>query len=166
MSDLERVKARRKAHRGVVTRIINETTPLLEGERTERILTRLKTTDEQLVEKTKTLKGLDEEILESIDVSEIEDDVLESEVIVEKIAQLHEEINAFIEKSWKLPKERDDSHVHVLPVEKRSEASRMESLSSAESSCTEESDPSIEVETENLNLKTEELNQSCRSYTC
>ena len=64
MSDLERVKARRKAHRGVVTRMINEATPLFEGERTARILTRLNTIDEQLVEKTKTLKNLDEEILE------------------------------------------------------------------------------------------------------
>ena len=43
---LERVKARRKAHRGVVTKLVNEATPLIEGERTERVLTRLKTIDE------------------------------------------------------------------------------------------------------------------------
>ena len=60
---LERVKARRKAHRGVVTKLVNEATPLIEGERTERVLTRLKTIDEQLAEKTKTLKNLDEEVL-------------------------------------------------------------------------------------------------------
>ena len=73
-------------------------------------------------------------------------------------SQLCGEINAlivFIEKPWKLPKEhaRDDSHMHVLPTDKRSETSRMECLSSAESSCTEENDPSIEVKTENPNLK-------------
>jgi len=66
MSDLERVKARRKAHRGVVTRLLNESTPLLKGEKTERILTRLKTIDEQLVEKTRTLRNLDEEIIEQV----------------------------------------------------------------------------------------------------
>ena len=166
MSDLERVKAQRKAHRGVVIRIINEATPLLEGKRTKRILTHLKTTDEQLVEKTKTLQGLDEEILKSIGVSEIEDNVLESEAIVEKIAQLHGEINTFIEKPWKLPKEHDDSHVRVLSVDTRSKTSRMECPSSAESSRTEESDLSIKVETENPNLKTGGIKQSCRSYTC
>ena len=87
-------------------------------------------------------------------MSEIKDNVLESEAIVEKIAQLRGETTAFIEKPWKLPKERDDSHMRVLPVNTRSETSRMESPSSAESSCTEESDPSIKVETENPNLKT------------
>lgn len=79
-----------------------------------------------MVEKTKTLKGLDEEILESIDVSEIEDDVLESEAIVEKRVQLHGEINVFTQKPWKLPKERDDNHMLVLPVKTHSETSQME----------------------------------------
>jgi len=111
MPDLERVKACRKAHQGVVTRLINESTPLLEGERTERILTCLKTIDEQLVEKTRTLRNLDEEVLESIDVLEIKDDVLESEAIVNKTAQLRGKISTFIKKPFKLPREPDDSHV-------------------------------------------------------
>ena len=64
---LERVKPRRKAHRGVVTKLVNEATLLIEGERTERVLTRLKTIEEQLVEKTRTLKNLDEEVLRLID---------------------------------------------------------------------------------------------------
>ena len=102
------------------------------------------------MEKTKTLKGLDEEILESIDVSEIKDDLLESEAIVQKIAQLRGEINAFIEKPWKLSKERDESHVRVLPIDTRSETSRIECPLSAESSRTEESDPSSK-----LRLKTQ-----------
>ena len=108
---LERVKARRKAHRGVVTKLVNEATPLIEGERTERVLTRLKTIDEQLAEKTKTLKNLDEEVLRLIEVTEIENDVLESETVVDKIAQLRGEINAFLKKPIKLPEELSSDHV-------------------------------------------------------
>ena len=100
---LERVKPRRKAHRGVVTKLVNEATLLIEGERTERVLTRLKTIEEQLVEKTRTLKNLDEEVLRLIDVTEIENNVLESETVLDKIAQLCGEINAFTKKPTKLP---------------------------------------------------------------
>ena len=50
---LEKVKQRRKGHRGVVTRLINEATPLFEGERTERSIIRLRIIDEQLTEKLK-----------------------------------------------------------------------------------------------------------------
>ena len=89
-----------------------------------------------------------------IDASEIEDNVLESKVIVDRIAQLHGEIHAFIEKPWKLPKERDDSHVCVLPIDTHRKTIQVECPLSAESLCTEESDPPIEVETKNLNLKT------------
>ena len=108
---LERVKARRKAHRGVVTKLVNEATPLIEGERTERVLTRLKTIDEQLAEKTKTLKNLDEEVLRLIEVTEIENDVLESETVLDKIAQLRGEIHAFLKRPIKLSEEMPSDHV-------------------------------------------------------
>ena len=85
---LERVKQRRKGHHGVVTRLINETTPLFEGERTERSIIRLRIIDEQLTEKLKLLRGFDEEILALIDVKDIENDVLEAEAIADKVSQL------------------------------------------------------------------------------
>ena len=102
---LERVKARRKAHWGVVTRLVNEATPLIEGERTERVRTRLKTIDKQLAEKTKTLKNLDKEVLRLIEVTEIENDVLESETVLDKIAKLRGEIDVFLKRPIKLSEE-------------------------------------------------------------
>ena len=68
---LERVKARRRAHRCVVTRLINKATPILEGERTKRLLTRLRIIDGQLEEKKTMLAALDEEILSQIEVGEM-----------------------------------------------------------------------------------------------
>ena len=68
---LERVKARRRAHRYVVTRLINKATPILEGERTKRLLTRLRIIDGQLEEKKTMLAALDEEILSQIEVGEM-----------------------------------------------------------------------------------------------
>ena len=75
------------------------------------MLTRLKTIDEQLAEKTKTLKNLDEEVLRLIEVTEIENDVLESETVLDKIAQLHGEINAFLKRPIKLSEEMPSDHV-------------------------------------------------------
>ena len=109
---LERVNAHRKAHRGVVTRLVNKATPLIEGERTERVRTRLNTIDEQLAEKTKTLKNLDEEVLRLIEVTEIENDVLESETVLDKIAQLRGEIDVFLKRPIKLSEEMPSDYVH------------------------------------------------------
>ena len=115
---LERVKARRKAHRGVVTKLVNEATPLIEGKRTERVRTRLKTIDEQLAEKTKTLKNLDEEVLRLIEVTEIENDVLESETVLDKIAQLRGEIDVFLKRPIKLSEEMPSDHVRYTMTRK------------------------------------------------
>ena len=133
MSDLETVKACRKAHQGIVTRLINESTPLLKGEKTERILTCLKTNDEQLVEKMRTLRNLDER----------DNNVLESETIVDKIAHLRGEISAFIKKPFKLPREPDVNH--VPHVDMHIETIRTECPSSAGSVRTEESNTPSEV---------------------
>ena len=78
MTELERVKARRRAHHSVVTQMINEATPILEGERPQRHLTHLQTIDGQLENKKATLATLDDEILSQIEVGEIEIDVVDS----------------------------------------------------------------------------------------
>ena len=135
---LERVKARRKAHRGVVTKLVNEATPLIEGERTERVLTRLKTIDEQLAEKTRTLKNLDEEVLRSIDVTEIENDVLESETVLDKIAQLRGEIHVFSKKPTKLVDKPPSDHV---PAEETREPALTDLSSSRVLTTNEEVQP-------------------------
>ena len=108
---LERVKAQRKAHRGVVTKLVNEATPLIEGERTERVLNHLKTIDEQLAEKTRTLNNFNEEVLRSIDMTEIENDALESETVLDKMAQLRGEIYVFLKKPTKLVNKPPSDHV-------------------------------------------------------
>ena len=95
---LERVKARRRAHRSVVTRLINEATPILEGEISERLLTQLRIIDGQLEEKKTMLAALDEEILSQVEVGEIETDVVDSEAITYKIAQMRGEIRAVLER--------------------------------------------------------------------
>ena len=99
MTELERVKARRRAHRSVVTRLNNEATPILEGERPERHLTRLRTIDGQLEDKKTTLTALDDEILSQIEVGEIETDVVDSEAIAYKIAQMRGEIWEVLERA-------------------------------------------------------------------
>jgi len=109
---LERLKQRRKGHRGVVTRLINEAAPLLEGERVEKSVSRLRTIDEQLTEKLKVLRGFDEEMLTLIDVKEIENDLLEAEAIADKVSQVCGEIKAYLSKPNKLPVTKDiDSSV-------------------------------------------------------
>ena len=95
---LERVKAKRRAHRSVVTRLINEATPILEGEISERLLTRLRIIDGQLEEKKTMLAALDEEMLSQIEVREVETDVVDSEAITYKIAQMRGEIRAVLER--------------------------------------------------------------------
>ena len=60
---LERLKQWRKGHREVVTRLINETAPLLEGEREEKSIIRLHIIDEQFTEKLKVLRGFNEKLL-------------------------------------------------------------------------------------------------------
>ena len=96
MTELERVKTRRRAHRSVVTRLINEVTPIL---RLERHLTRLRTINGQLEDKKTMFAALDDEILSQIEVREIETDVVDSEVIAYKIPQMRGEIREVLERA-------------------------------------------------------------------
>ena len=58
--DFERLKKKRRAHRGVATRYIHETKELLEVERIEKkALSRLKVLSDLLQQKARELKELD-----------------------------------------------------------------------------------------------------------
>jgi len=118
---LERVKQRRKGHRGVVTRLINEATPLFEGDRSEKSIIRLRIIDEQLTEKLKVLRTFDEEVLTLIDVKEIENDVLQAEDIADKVSQLCGEIKAYLTKPPKLSASKTDD----VSVPKDTETSKV-----------------------------------------
>ena len=41
MYELERLKEKKRAHQSVITRLINEAAPMMEGEHTDRIVTRI-----------------------------------------------------------------------------------------------------------------------------
>ena len=74
----------------MATRLINEVTLILEGEITDKFLIRLRIIDGQLADKKGMLTTFNEEILALIDVADIEADILESETISDKIAQMRE----------------------------------------------------------------------------
>ena len=112
---LDRVKARRKAHRSVVTRLVNEATPILEGEITDKLLTRLRIIDGQLEDKGRLLSSFDEEIIALIDVAEIEADILESETVSDKIAQMRGEIKVVLE-SREAPAREENTSRSVSPT--------------------------------------------------
>ena len=77
---LERLKAIRAGHRGVVTKAIKEseeilgTTPI-----TEENISRLHILDQQLRSKLSTLRQLGQEFLSICDVKDIEHEIIESE---------------------------------------------------------------------------------------
>ena len=95
---LERTKAKRAGHRGIVTKLVKEAAPLfLEG--SERALNRLRTINRQLDDKLTLLQDLDGEILELVPVGEVEDEIMEAGVISSKIVDLREQIADFMAKS-------------------------------------------------------------------
>ena len=95
---LERLKNKRKGHRGVVSRLINEATPILEGESNEKVANRLRTISSKLEEKLQLLQTFDESLMSLIDVKEIEKDIMESDLITDKIEQVRSEIEIFLNK--------------------------------------------------------------------
>ena len=95
-TELERLKSKRKGHRGVVSRLINEATPILEGESNEKVANHLKTISSKLEEKLQLLQTFDESLMALIDVKDIEEDIMESDLIADKIEQVRSEIENFL----------------------------------------------------------------------
>ena len=93
------MKARRAANRAVVTRLINEVSPLFKEEFTDHIRIRFNTISTQLAEKMTLLKTYNQGILDSIEVTDIEADVLESESIKDRIVQIRGEIEAHLSRT-------------------------------------------------------------------
>ena len=84
---LNRLKARRRGHRGVVTKVLREATSLMIGELTTVIKDRLKTICELLQEKTRVLKELDDEILNISPTEDIEQEIILADEFVDKISK-------------------------------------------------------------------------------
>ncbi len=112
---LERLKAIRAGHRGVVTKAIKEseeilgTTPI-----TEENISRLHTLDQQLRSKLSTLKQLGQEFLSICDVKDIEHEIIESEDVEVKIIDKTKKIEAVL-KANQLPS-NDDASTHSNDV--------------------------------------------------
>ena len=77
---LERLKARRRGHRGVITKYVQEAKSLQEIEDLdEKRRLGMGTLSELLKEKSAVLKTLDEEILATCPTNEIEQEIKEAE---------------------------------------------------------------------------------------
>ena len=91
---LERSKAYRKGHRGIVTKYVQEAKSLLETEDLdEKCQLRMGMLLELLKEKSAILKTLDEEILATCPTDEIEQEIEEAKDITSKIAEMHVKID-------------------------------------------------------------------------
>jgi len=90
MAELERLKARRAANPAVVTRLINEASTLFEEEFKDQIRVRFYTVSTQLAEKMTLLEKYNQDILDSIEVNDIEANVLD------RIIQTRGEIETYV----------------------------------------------------------------------
>ena len=115
---LDRLKARRRAHRGVVTRYVQEVGSLLEAETIDdRQRLRLNTLLGLLKEKSTALMVLDDEVLSTCPTNEIEREVEEAEDIYSKIVETRAEIDVRTSEEAKKKKScetRDESVIHVV----------------------------------------------------
>ena len=114
---LECLKARRRGHRGVVTKYVQEAKSLLEIEDLdEKRRLRMGTLSELLKEKSAVLKTLHEEILATCPTDEIEQEIEDAEDITSKIAEIRVEIDGRSQgKTKKISGEpSDETVVHVV----------------------------------------------------
>ena len=84
---LNRLKARRRGHRGVATKLIREATSLMEGELTATNVERIKSISKLLEEKSKLLKELDDDILNIIPTEDIEEEIIQNDEFNDNISE-------------------------------------------------------------------------------
>ena len=92
MSKLERLKATRAAHRGVVSKLEKETHQLLQQEDNASKRNRLDLISGLLENKLKTLNGLDDEVHSLCPLEDITNEIEESENIVAQIIDFQRQI--------------------------------------------------------------------------
>ena len=92
MSKLERLKATRAAHRGVVSKLEKETHHLLQQEDNASKRNRLDVISSLLENKLKTLNGLDDEVNSLCPLEDITNEIEESEDIVARIIDCQRQI--------------------------------------------------------------------------
>ena len=115
---LERLKAVRRGHRGVLTKLTREIEEILSNsELNSEATSHLQVIHEQLEGKMKVISNLDSEIVGICVIDEIEREIEESEAIAAKIIQLKRKINAAIATTSR------ESVAHAVPPPPSGEAS-------------------------------------------
>ncbi len=87
--NIERLKAKRRGHRGVATKLIQEAKAIIESPEISNLnRSRLKIIDGLLDEKQKMLQGMDEDVLNSCKIDEIEKEIEDSDTIRSRILEI------------------------------------------------------------------------------
>ena len=111
--NLDRLKARRRGHRGVATKYIQEARALVTGEsRDEPVIVRIKSLQSSLEEKFELLKRLDEEILQASPTEAIEGEIVEADETNTKIAAIISECRRLATVT---ETRREDTERHATP---------------------------------------------------
>ena len=146
--DLSRLRAVRGGNRAVITKLINETSTILEEEQPNK--RRLQTINELLDEKTRIVKELDEKIVELTDVGDIPGEIEEAADLNSRILDIQREVKDVLDKATQ---PRQESTTKVCAVS-QSSTSQQASVSTSPTS------PS-NVNTTNIN--TESIYSNCKS---
>ena len=85
---LDRLKAHRRGHCGVATKLMREATSLMEGELTATNVDRMKSISKLLEEKSKLLKELDDDILNIIPIEDIEEEIVQNDEFNDNISEI------------------------------------------------------------------------------
>ena len=93
-----RLRAIRRGHRSVNTKLIAEANGLLEGTLNDDQLTRLDVISRLLEDKRRTLNDINDQVLSLCEVNDIEAEIQESEAIVERIVDCKQRINEAVRK--------------------------------------------------------------------
>ena len=92
---LERFRARRRGHRGVCTKLEKEANELLLKEPQDDLVERIEVIAKQFEGKLTILSELDEEILNTCDVSEIQGEIEDSAEICDRILNTKRKLERF-----------------------------------------------------------------------
>ena len=114
-SNLARIRAVRGGNRAVITKLINEAKALLDEEQLNR--GGLSTITELLDEKSKTVKGLDEKILDVCEVGDIQNEIEAADELYSQVLDVQRDIkDRLIDEATK-PLQENAAEVSQAPIQ-------------------------------------------------
>ena len=109
-NNIDRLKAIRGDHRGVVTKLSNEAFNYLDKDQlAETTVNRLEIIDHQLATKLKVLEDINEQILSLLNVEDIEYEIEESENILAKILECRKRIDNRLQRKFESQEQSSSS---------------------------------------------------------